>query len=852
MNNTKHHQSGQSVLLIVFILSVVFSILLYSSLDLITRNISLQARELDQLLLDETTSSSFAVVEAALQRRLWEPPPDSDCLKAKTFKVKKEDSTGGPEWTVTATYNFETKNYELEASGEYRKLKARFKKQIRVMDVSDYLLFSGGNQDVYLSQRYDPRSPTALIAKSRKVYTNGKLIASASLLTRSNPKTGWTGSPETFPDEYGMILQGERMQFKGGISYLEKKIANAFVDGTTPATFPAMIAPYTSAAPDTYHGNMGGGNLVITWDPNLAEQLKKTVVDPSLGLVSKAQVSTYVYPTALFTGILPLMAATASDTGSYFNETDRYSIFRYKASGDKSTVQGNFSCMTTGALLGTKECSNSAHFPKGFNKWREDTSLSSVLFTSDIQEVPVPEIGWDQLEALEEDAAACGKVVSAPENIYTDCQIWDENFLNTYSLTASKACLQVSELAVDSIALNNFNPTLYASEDFRKRAMRRVIYLKNPTTLKQINASGFLPGVTDANIRSSLSLWVISEKLLTLKGMQPDTTTPLDSEPERLRDVLFNTDALGAVQPIAMTILSTDRIHLLSPFYEPMTDALLEEIYPVTAGKIVPARHNLTDFKRYENDAFRYGYRNYKLKNVSFITNTEVDPSKPFYLQGLWSARDGGGEQYVANQCMVNSLTTPLVKSGSNKLTETALVPAAGSPLFAGPNPTLPPRSSQFFHGQPVFGDVYAPFVFHAQRQPAGFDQRLESTIEFTGGRIHMKFNFTGHPTKADIGVSPYKRIEKRYSAALAGMFNLSSRGFVFDYGRFYDEVLAPPKSCISSNITKLSNHTPDSTVLAPSINDGAYNLIFQAPSDTFRDLGAFTGVDLPIIESKR
>lgn len=844
-------EAGQSVLLITFSLFVIFSILLYSALDLITRNVYLQTREVDQLLLDEMTNSAFAVVESALERRLWEPPPDSSCLKTETFTVKSDEGTG-PEWTVNVSYNFDTKNYELVAAGSYRQLTSQFKKQIRVMDVSDYMLFSGGTQPIAMSQLYDPRNPTALIAKSRKVYANGPLTADASIV-RSNPKLDWNGSPDTFPDEYGMILQGDRLQFKGGISYLRRKLSEPAITGDTPASFANLLDPYTTSAPETYYGQYGAGNLIIMPNATLAENLKTTVINPASSLVTKSDVNDFVYPVALFRGNPPLISDTAIDSGNYFNDTDRYSIFRYQATGNLSTTTGNFTCLVSNSYKSKRYCSNSEHFPKGFDKWRGDTGLSSVLFTSNTVEVPIPEIGWDQLEALEEDANACGKVVSTPENVYTDCPVWDQKFMSSYSLTGSKSCLRISELNLDVLNLKNFNPADYSDPDYRKRSLRRVLYLKTPTTLSQTSVNGIYPTITDSNIRSALSVWVVAESLLSLKGKQTDTTSPMDSEPGRMRQVSFNTDDKESVQPIAMTLLSLDTVHLLSPFYTPMSEALLTEIYPVAGGKIVPARHNLTDHKRWEIDGFRFGFRNYKIKNVNLITSTAVDPSKPFYLQGLWSGPDGGPGQHVANQCMVTLLGFPLEKYDSERIMRTAKVPDNSSPLFASANAPLPPITSAFFNGQDHFAETYYPAVFRAQQAPP-FDKRNESTVELTGGRVHMNFNFKGHPTRPDLTTPDFNRIWERYSTDIVNLFDFRQRIFQYDDSRHYKTKPANTV-CITDNVEYLNGSASkpvDLTALSPALNDGNYIFVFQAPDDSFRNLGAFTGVDLPTIESKR
>lgn len=853
---TIKNRSGQSVILITLILSVVFSILLYTSLDLINRNTSVRMREIDRLLLDEVTSSSFAIIESALERRLWEPPPDENCLKSETFSVTSESSTG-PSWKIDVRYNLDTRNFELVASGEYKKFKSRFKKQVRVADVSEYLLYSGSETPLVISQTGDARSPSALIGKSRKIYTNGPLQVRGQVKARGPQPADWNGFPETFPDEYGMILQGDRLQFKKGISY-SASMLNDPEDPSNPPGPPelpnkphliSLFSPYKEAN-GPFYGQMGGGNLVVLKDPVLAENLRKTVEDPSLSLVTRPQVASSVYPIALFGGVQPpLMAHTSNDNGTYYSDTDKYSIIRYfYGYGNHNLKTANFTCLMKDPS--GKHCSNSEHFPKGFTKWKENAKLDGILFTSDAVEVPVPEIGWDQLESLEEDAKLCGAIVNTPTNPYEDCPVWDLKFLTSYSLTGSKNCLQLSKVNLETLSIKNFNPNLYKDEEYRKRSLRRVIYLTQPATISQNDAKGFFPDITDPEVRASMSLWIVSEKLLTLQGHQDDLTSPLDVDPDRARVVSFNSDSAELIQPIGMTFLTPETIHLISPFYIPMTSNLLEAIYPVSGGKIKAQRHNITDYHRWENDAYLYGFRNFRLKNINLITSVDVDASKPFTLQGLWSGPDGTGHNRIGNQCMMTRLGHPLSPIAGVAVSDRSYVPAASSPLISGPNAPLPPLGSRFYGGSNQFADFYIPRVFRMQM--ATPSAQKTTVVSYTGGRVHMNFNFTGHPTKADLVAAGYQRITNRYSDSIAGLFDLSDHGFQYDSAYSFQHRPANT-ACIAENVRFLAPpHNSELKALSPSLNDGGYTFVFKAADDTFKNLGGFTGLDLPMIESHR
>lgn len=851
------NRSGQSVILITLILSVVFSILLYTSLDLINRNTTIKMREIDRLLLDEVTSSSFAIMESALERRLWESPPDKDCLKAETFSVTSQNSYG-PSWRVDVKYNLDTRNFELVASGQFKNFKSRFKKQVRVADVSEYLLYSGGTTPLVISQSGDTRSPSALIGKSRKIYSNGPLEVQGAINARSMTQpSNWNGYPENFPDEYGMILQGDRLQFKKGISYRPNSLSDP-EDPSNPPGAPevpnspqlmTLLSPYKEAN-GPFWGQHGGGNLVVFSDSVMADNLRRTVADPSLALVTRAQVASSVYPIALFGGTQPpLMAHTANDNGTYFNDTDKYTIIRYLWGGGNHNLKtANYTCLMKNP--NNKHCSNSEHFPRGFTKWKEDAKLDGVLFTSDAVEVPVPEIGWDQLESLEEDAKLCGALVETPTDPYEDCPVWDLKFMNSYSLTGSKNCLRISKVNLDKLPIKNFNANLYKDEEHRKRSLRRIVYLKQPTTITQNDPKGFFPEVTDPEVRSSISIWVISEKLLTLQGYQNDTTSPLDVDPARARIVGFNTDGDNTVQPIGMTFLTPETIHLISPFYKPMTPDLLDAIYPVSGGKIKAQRHNITDYHRYENDAYLYGFRSYRLKNINLITSVDVDASKPFTLQGLWSGPDGTGHNRIGNQCMMTRLGYPLTPIPGVSVADRSYVPPASSPLISSPNAPLPPLTSRFYGGSNEFADFYIPRVFRLQM--ATPSAQKTTVVDYTGGRVHMNFNFTGHPTKADLVAAGYRRINNRYTTEIAGFFDLSDHGFQYDSA--YNFQHRPANTpCIGDNVRFLAPpFAAEPRALSPSLNDGGYTFVFKAADDNFKNLGGFTGLDLPMIESHR
>ncbi|MDG0814966.1 hypothetical protein [Bdellovibrio svalbardensis] len=839
---------GQATLLIVSVLCVVGVIVLMSSLDVFTKDYNYKSTDFDQVLLDEATSSSFAVMESALSRRLWEPPPDGSCLKAATFNVTGT-LPSGVTWKVDTTFNFTTKNFEMTATGKYRNLTSIFKKRVKVLDVSDYLLFSGSTNPVSINRGYNEDFPASMIAKDRRIYTKGPLNA-YSMIHRPNPNTDWNGSPSIWPGEYGTILQGDRMQFGGGIYY-------------TPYVIPApnpgygnlstLLAPYADiwgGPSGQYWSTYGAGSMIFTKDSALAETLNQQVINHAAGPLSKTSVKTNVYPQALFGGAPPLEAWKASDSGTYFNDVDKYSIFYYGYAGaNEFGVRNNPTCISkTDSFTTKKYCSHSEHFPKGFSKWRKDAGLDGYLYTSDSEAVPSPTMNWDNLEALEEDAQVCGQVVSAPTSAYEDCPVWDKKFLKQYALVGSGlACPKTSRLDMEALALNNFDPAQLADPSLKDRLLRRVIYLKVPTEIKQSNLQGLMVGSLSNNAaRKNLSLWVVGEDTVTLRGMQSDLTSPLSVDSARLREVMFNQDTTASGKTsISMVLLSPEQVHLISPFYIPMNSTQFKSYWPTSGGKIKPINHNLTD-TRYEEDGFKYGYRRFYLNNISLITTSATNVSNPFYLQGLWSGPDSSANQFTANQCMVTLAGQPLPPLAGSLITDAASMPAyAGAPLSP-----LPAPSSKYYESGHL-PQIYYPNVFKVQNVAMG-NARQESDLFLTGIRIYVDFDAMVIPGKRDLNTPLHDGGESRFVTDVP--FDLSHKHFAYDRGVYY--YAKPPMTpCVESNVAYLVPSTPtapyDPYGVLPSVNNGRYIFVHTAPASDYRNIGSIVGVDQPVIETR-
>jgi hypothetical protein len=842
---------GQATLLIVTVLCVVGTIILMSSLDVFVRDYNHKAKDFNQVLLDETTSSAFAVMETALERRMWEPPPDADCMRSENMEVSGS-TPDDVNWKVTARFNFTTKNFEMTATGEYKKLTSTFKKKIKVMDVSDYLLLSTSSAPITLSRLYSEKVPSALIARDRRIYTRGPLTM-GSAIHRPNPQLNYGGSAASWPSEWGTIVQGDRMQFGGGIYYLGYDVPEPNTDSTS--NIVSLLAPFSVpfGMEDTHWSQWGAGSTVITKDYNKAVELRRMVTEADSGPLSKASVASEVYPIALFNGTPPLKAWTAVDNGTYFNDVDRQSIFYYGYGGSNSFgIRFDATCFSKRDAETTKKyCSHSEHFPKGFNAWRTNAGLDGYLFTADAVAVPSPTIGWDNLRSLEEDANICGAVISAPVNPYVDCPVWDENFLKKYANGDSTGCQTISRIDLDTVPFNGFNVAALNNPANSGRLLRRILYLKGPATLKQKDAAGLmLSTITDNTARKNLSIWVVSEDMITLQGYQADQTSPLTVNPGTLREVVFNGDttppSASTKEPLALTLLTTERVHLISPFYKEMSPTHLATTWPVSGGKIRPVLHNITDWERHEDDGYKYGYRRYSINGVSLITNSKTSAAEPFYLQGLWSAPDSSASQYISNQCMVSLSGNNLVKNGASLEYGDASIPA----YSAASNSPIPPSSSRYYPNPTKFPQSFVPQIFWVQRA-ALEPNREQSEITLNGITMSTNFSSASPAGLRALNEPLYDVVDGRTGGL---PFDLSHKNYSWNYDFYYKEttsfIACSPMSALYQNPPPMADPF-DKAAVQPSVNNGRQVFVQSAPDVHYRNVGSVVGIDQLVIETK-
>lgn len=832
-------------IMIVTVISALSTILFFSVMDLYRIGQENRRRNLDRLILNEGATSAFAVMESALSRRLWKQPLDASCRVIP--EVTATGSSDGVNWTVTAAYRPATKGYDLTVEASYKGMSTVFIRSIKTMDVSDYMVFSESTDPVYVTQSYNSKSPAGMISRDRRMYTKGPLVF-YSHVARYDAGVVYNAPTTNWPGEWGGIVQGDRLQFLGGIYYNPNPIP---VPNNTPgnANLPSLLAPYVNL----YSSNHGGGVGLILKDATLAEGLWNQVRSGDPSTARRSQVAPNVYPLALFGGSTPpLLAWNGVDGTGYFSDPMRMPSFVYSYGGASSwgTAMNGTCISRPTAFADKKYCSHSAHFPKSFDLWRKNAGLEGTLFTDDAEASPAPQISQEHMASLEEDARRCGLVIENPlPTSYMDCPIWERGFYTSYTSTGTANCQRISVLDLDAVSWPTFDASGVQAAATQGQVEQKIIYSKVPLEIIQNKANGLMTSRLPNNtLRTAFSLWVINEQSTILRGVQPDTSSPLVTDPARLREIYFNRDTSGSgLRGLKLTLLSPEIVQLVSPQYVPLDTSRLASTYPVTSGTLQPVRHNITDYTRYENDGFLYGYRRYIIDDVSLIGNTTSNLYGPFLLKGLWSALDSSAQQFVLNLCMVS-----LPGEDLNPVGATSRIWRAQIPAYAGVgNSPLPAPSSNYYGGQPVLPELYYPQVFQTQRLAEGV-MRQESEVILNGLRMQLNFQYDPAQGGRDFSKTNFAPI---YPRELVGSIDLSSRSFEYPSGSSYYQGRPWRTPCVSTNVMYLDATglaAPyEQTSMHPNINDGRYNFTHNSPSTNYRDLGAITGVEMPTFETR-
>lgn len=684
------NKKGQTTVLIPLGILMVTTLAIMTFSDFFKKNQTIHKKLITKSLLQETTLSTFAIMESALRRRMWEAPPDNNCNKSESFSVSGK-TPYGINWSVEAEYDFDKSIITMYAVGKDKYgNQTQFVKQIKIMDTSDYLLISSNNQNIFSLNRSlqgnigDRSKPTSLIAGPRRIFVNSAVEFSGNFLTDRYTNDFDTDpadmSYNQFIDTHGIIIQGERVQLTKGVRYRHsdqriwtpnttgvntsqntrnQKAKDLFdsKDLLNTSVYPSgsLVPQQSTSAAIFYSGNQQA-------EATAHKDYLNKVTNSTVGLLSKNQMRTQAYPYALAgkNSGKPIFSWSLTDSKDYQNDFDKVQSFNFTVDINYQWAGINASCLMRNINLPFNHCSYSEAedltapnanpslpgafkhykgFPLGFNQWREDASLVGSLYTSDSDQLKIPTLDWDNIDALKDDAQACGQVIVRNEEseVYEDCEVWDANFLKKYRLNGLDTieCSQIQKLRLSDVTLNNFNKTNFLATP-ENRQLRRVIFTDKPIELSQNNSRGLLyTGVgesplNDNEVRSKLALWIVNTDYIVFRGHQKDLTTPMQERPGDIRQIYFNKDldepstSSNYVNPVNLVVFSPERIHLISPQYVPMSRSHFLDMYPrdVTRKQIVPKRQNITDHHRYNNDAFLYGIRDFNIERVALITNS--------------------------------------------------------------------------------------------------------------------------------------------------------------------------------------------------------------------------------------
>ncbi|GEM_PF-1706816 len=850
------NQIGSSLVFIFIALGAVASISGY------VLKVNQQSTEQTSLLwqrmvADEAAQSAFVIMESALERRLWSPPPDEDCMIDEEFSVKGTLGNGAT-YEVVAKYIFDSKTLEMVSTAHYRNFESRFLKSLKIYDVTDYLVLSKTPKPTIIAApQYSETLPATMIARDRKVYFEGDVKFQSITHRNHDPDPDKNKIyPMKNPGEINIILQAERMIFKGGLMYQPRQ-------APTPSnSYPKFLNDFKNITTDVYNPGpgphylwqWGGGGAFLTGNFALASQVNQNMragTPVSLSLIRK-----HFYPIAFMNGTLPLNATNAADTGTYFNDPNRWLVFYYSYGPSGVSTYGarlNFSCYTLAQGADTRYCSSSSLFPKGFESWRLNSDLKGILFTDDFEELQTQTITWDNMESLKEDAKSCGILVSATSGVatksYSDCDLSDSNFVAKYIATGAAGCNQIYQLDSEAIQgkLKNFSAGAYSGSN--PKSLKRIIYSEVPLEIVQSQAAGLATNM-NADVRKNLPLWVVNEDVNIIRPHQPDTTSPINERPGEFRQLYFNGSSSSALSSLKLALISPEKTLIHSPFHVPLTPAELVQDFPVFGGKIRPNYSAMSDWKHQEEDGFKYGVRIVNIKNTSLIDNTsEYSYNEGFTLKGLWGGVDSSAIQILRNGCMLSpSESEPISGLGSDpayvKTTGREYTLPSGHPALGK---TVPPLSSKFYNKTSGIRipSTYRPHVFQLQ---STYSDVYGSVIHYEGTRLGVYFSNDEIPGKRNLNIPKYNRRDFYYQE----MIDFSKRSYVWDNPAYYNSggSATSPISCSVDPVTKGTTSSRDPMNIP--LNRGTFTFMHQSPMEEFKSIGSIMSVPLPMIKMRR
>ncbi|OFZ25347.1 MAG: hypothetical protein A2381_19275 [Bdellovibrionales bacterium RIFOXYB1_FULL_37_110] len=836
MDQFSKKNMGGAVLLVSCITGLFsFLILQYLTTNATWRKQSIQ--QWNEIVARESAQSAFVLMEAALERRLWEIPPDKDCKKQLKFSLNGSTDTDAS-YEVKAQYLPVSKLLVMNSVGSFKDTTVYFEKNLIIGDVTDYLVWSRAQSQTMIdTSPYATHQIAKVVGKHRKIYFEGPVQLAGSTYRAGYPplesRTFSDFAPMKNPDELKIVMQSERMIFQKGLSYggmMHPKPDSTDVLGNL--NQPNFYNLFTTTAPENSYRQHTSGGTFITNDFSEAQDIINkfdTNTPINMNLLKK-----HFYPRALFCGTPPLNAETGVDDGCYTDDPDKWLFWDYNYGGLANFgMRADFGCFAPNST--TKRCSDSSSFPKGFTNWRTNSGLQSSLFTTDVEIPDAPTINWDNMEAFKEDASACGLVIddlSGFDAVNQDCEIDRVSTITKYISGDPNPCTKIHQLNLENLAtkLKNFDVNTYLNTPDKELA-RRVIYASVPLEIVQTDQNGLASDILSTTIREKLALWMVSEDTHYLMPNQPDTTSPIDVDPSRLRELYFNAGPSATQKaPLKLVFLSPERTIIHSPFRKRTTYDELKTYYPITGGRIRPAYSIHTDWVHQEDDGFKYGVRKVIIKNLALLDNgDQFLYNNNLYLTGLWFAAYQNEQQYLRNNCFLSD--------GSPKDIVDLTVTATQQGIM------VPPITSRFYNQSTspatISNTAAWPRVFEIQN---GHGLRLPS-IELSGTRVGVKFSDVTPTGKRRLDQPQGIRQRDYYNDKI----NLADRRVNISPINWYYPV-NPDIGCEELFTT---NGGASSYYLNYEATKNDSLFVHEAPFDTFLESGGFYAVSLPIVKTR-
>lgn len=719
-------ESGSVSLIFVMIMAGFVSILMGTQFDLARKRYTGIQKDFDEYALSAATKSSFHIMESALQRRLWELPPNpSTCLRANSVTLNYAVSST-INVVVTAEFDSVAKIFFLEATGTSGAKSITYVKSLKIFDASDYLLYSKGSTPIRLTRSMNRSGTASMIAGPRKIYSESDILFSTSTYP-NNFSSSW-GSESSFSNSlqrYGLVIQAERMNLLGNIEYTHN---GSRTDDMTGAAG-NMISSARSPSRDL-RGRGSDSGAVITSNYNTASNIINAIENGGAG-PAISSFSSNVYPFALFcSSQRPMLAFAGSDSGCFDN--DNFFAVLAHHSADGNTTVDNLVCLVD-KNGGPGSCSSSERFPNGFNAWRRSAGLENILYTKEDAPriIDLEKLSWDNMDALKEDAEMCGHYIPTHTSAYQDCDVADKNFINRYiSSAGAENCERFSTLNMNTLtsSFSNFNPAAYSNAN-QNRWLRRVVYSEVPLEISQTSPNGLWPNLTSVQARRNMPIWFVSPTVFRFKTYQADLTSPINSNSGTQRRLFFNmpSSSSNTTRPLKLVFVTPENIDIVSPQYVAMPKNKFALQYPLVGGAIRPRRDVYKDWERHENDGFRYGAREVNIKNIVLISNNQ---SANFVLRGLWAGMQQSVTGIFGELCMLSE--------------------EGGAPLALEPLTTTTTTTSTAFEINVPTAGTYV-INYESSASPPIF---LEAGV-YTSTSTPGVYSFSGGGPNVDIGVGP-------------------------------------------------------------------------------------------------